>query len=90
MSSTPHEPRLTHALRELLWSRRTAALATRDEAGAPAVSLVPFAVYSHRAIAENSRIELLAPRHGGHVACLARQTPRFWADEAILDWRSRI
>lgn len=44
MSSTPHEPRLTHALRELLWSRRTAALATRDEAGAPAVSLVPFAV----------------------------------------------
>jgi predicted alpha/beta-fold hydrolase len=51
---------------------------------------VPFAVYSHRAIAENSRIELLAPRHGGHVAFLARQTPRFWADEAILDWRSRI
>lgn len=44
MSSESHEPRLTSALRQLLWQRRTAALATRDEAGAPAVSLVPFAV----------------------------------------------
>ena len=44
MSSPPHEPRLTHALRELLWHRRTAALATLDETGAPAISLVPFAV----------------------------------------------
>ncbi len=44
MSSESHEPRLTSALRQLLWKRRTAALATRDEAGAPAVSLVPFAV----------------------------------------------
>lgn len=44
MSTHPHEPRLTTALRQLLWQRRTAALATRDEAGAPAVSLVPFAV----------------------------------------------
>lgn len=52
--------------------------------------LVPFSVYSHPAIAENPRIELLAPSHGGHVAFLARETPRFWADEAILDWRARI
>jgi uncharacterized protein len=52
--------------------------------------LVPFAVYEHPAIRENFRIQLLAPRHGGHVAFLARQVPRFWADEAILDWRSQI
>lgn len=44
MASEPHEPRLTTALRQLLWQRRTAALATRDDTGAPAVSLVPFAV----------------------------------------------
>lgn len=44
MSTESHEPRLTAALRQLLWQRRTAALATLDEAGAPAVSLVPFAV----------------------------------------------
>jgi predicted alpha/beta-fold hydrolase len=52
--------------------------------------LVPFAVYGHASIRENPLIELLAPAHGGHVAFLARETPRFWADEAILDWRSRI
>lgn len=44
MSTEPHEPRLTTALRQLLWQRRTAALATRDETGAPAASLVPYAV----------------------------------------------
>ncbi|MFN0103397.1 MAG: YheT family hydrolase [Bryobacteraceae bacterium] len=52
--------------------------------------LVPFAVYGNPAIRENPLLELLAPAHGGHVAFLARQTPRFWADEAIIDWRSKI
>lgn len=52
--------------------------------------LVPFEVYGHPAIRENPFIQLIAPEHGGHVAFLARQTPRFWADEAILDWRSQI
>jgi predicted alpha/beta-fold hydrolase len=52
--------------------------------------LVPFEVYGHRAVRENPFIQLLAPAHGGHVAFLSRQTPRFWADEAILDWRSHI
>jgi uncharacterized protein len=52
--------------------------------------LVPFAVYSHPAIAANPHLTLLAPRHGGHVAFIARQTPRFWADEAILNWRQQI
>jgi predicted alpha/beta-fold hydrolase len=48
--------------------------------------LVPFEVYRHPAIAANSDIELLAPAHGGHVAFLAKETPRFWADETILAW----
>jgi predicted alpha/beta-fold hydrolase len=52
--------------------------------------MVPFAVYGHPAIAANPKLELLAPAHGGHVAFLAREKPRFWADEAILDWRSRL
>ncbi|MBI2688409.1 MAG: alpha/beta fold hydrolase [Acidobacteria bacterium] len=52
--------------------------------------LVPFAVYGHPAIKENPLIQLLAPEHGGHVAFLAREKPRFWADEAILEWRSQI
>lgn len=41
-----HEPRLRRALRELLATQRTAALATLDEDGAPFVSMVPFAIDS--------------------------------------------
>lgn len=52
--------------------------------------LVPFSVYEHKAIQENKQIEVIAPRHGGHMAFLAKEKPRFWADEAILDWRSRL
>ena len=39
-----HEPRLTHELRTLLSSQRVAALGTIDDAGAPFVSMVPFAI----------------------------------------------
>jgi heme iron utilization protein len=40
----PHESRLTRELRALLHSRRTAALATISDEGAPFVSMVPFAI----------------------------------------------
>lgn len=39
-----HHSRLDQALLTLLVQRRTATLATRDEAGEPAVSLVPYAI----------------------------------------------
>jgi len=48
--------------------------------------LVPFDVYRNPAISTNPNLTLLAPSHGGHVAFLAKELPRFWADEAILDW----
>ena len=48
--------------------------------------LVPFAIYGHPAIAANPRIELVAPRHGGHVSFLAKGKPRFWLDAAALGW----
>lgn len=43
---TSHSPRLSHALRELLASRRTAALGTLDagDPGQPFVSMVPYAL----------------------------------------------
>ena len=40
----PHESRLTRELRELLHSRRVAALGTITDEGAPFVSMVPFAL----------------------------------------------
>jgi hypothetical protein len=49
--------------------------------------LIPFDVYSrHPAITTNPALTLIAPTNGGHVAFLAREKPRFWADEAILHW----
>jgi uncharacterized protein len=58
----------------------TLLLAAQDD------PLVPFAVYSHPAIGTNPFLTLFAPRQGGHVAFLHRHNPRFWADEAILEW----
>lgn len=52
--------------------------------------LVPFRVYTVQAVRENPAIELIAPPHGGHVAFLSKQSPRFWCDEAILHWRARL
>lgn len=43
-SPTPHEPRLTQALRTLLTSQRVAALGTLDPDSQPFVSMVPFAL----------------------------------------------
>jgi hypothetical protein len=43
-SSAPPRSRLDGVLADLLHSRRTAALATLDDAGGPAVSLVPYAL----------------------------------------------
>lgn len=40
----PHEPRLTHELRELLNTQRVASLGTIGDDGAPFVSMVPFAI----------------------------------------------
>ncbi len=39
-----HEPRLTRELRKLFSTQRVAALGTIDDAGAPFVSMVPFAI----------------------------------------------
>ncbi len=49
-------------------------------------TLIPFASYHHPAIAANPCIELLAPKHGGHLGFVSRRTPRFWVDAVILDW----
>ncbi|MEN9905421.1 MAG: hypothetical protein RLZZ555_1986 [Pseudomonadota bacterium] len=43
-SPTEHQPRLLRALAQLLREQRIAALATLEADGAPAVSMVPFAV----------------------------------------------
>ncbi len=48
--------------------------------------LIPFEMYRAAAPELNPLIQTLFPEHGGHLGFIARQKPRFWADETILEW----
>ena len=49
-------------------------------------TFIPFSMYSHPAIAANRWIQLVAPRHGGHVGFLSKRAPRFWVDQTVVSW----
>lgn len=49
-------------------------------------TLVPFAGVLAETSRLNSRIELLATAHGGHLGFIGRRPHRFWADETIMQW----
>lgn len=48
--------------------------------------LVPYSSYLDPALRANPSIQIVATRHGGHLGFLSRGKPRFWTDEAILEW----
>jgi predicted alpha/beta-fold hydrolase len=45
---------------------------------------IPYDVFEDLALEQNPNLYLEAPPHGGHVAFLARQGPRFWAIEQAV------
>ena len=49
-------------------------------------TFIPFEIFGSEAVRSNSRIELLATEHGGHLGFIGRKPQRFWADQAIIDW----
>lgn len=51
-------------------------------------TFIPFAMYRDPAIAANPWIQLVAPKHGGHVGFLSRHAPRFWVDQTVVSWVS--
>jgi predicted alpha/beta-fold hydrolase len=51
-------------------------------------TFVPFDAFQSEAVASNPWIRLIATAHGGHLGFVARGGPRFWADEAIIEWIS--
>jgi len=67
----PHEPRLTAALRTLLYSQRVAALGTLESDGRPFVSMVPYAV------------EPVSATVVIHVSALAPHTRNLQASKAV-------
>jgi len=48
--------------------------------------LVPFAMYREARPEANPMIQTNYPAHGGHLGFIAREKPRFWADETIIAW----
>ncbi len=48
--------------------------------------MIPFSSYAHPAFANNPCLRLMVTEHGGHLGFISRYRPRFWADEAILNW----
>jgi uncharacterized protein len=49
-------------------------------------SFIPFAIFSHPAIAANPHITLLATEYGGHLGFISRSAPRFWVDHTALEF----
>ena len=48
--------------------------------------LIPFTMYRDARPEQNPYITALYPDHGGHIGFIARQKPRFWADETVIGW----
>jgi len=53
-------------------------------------TFIPFESFSHPAFRTNPHLKLLATEHGGHVGFIARRGPRFWLENVIVEWFSRL
>lgn len=49
-------------------------------------TFVPFEAFQSDAVSRNPWIRLEAPEHGGHLGFIGKKGPRFWAEEAVLEW----
>jgi hypothetical protein len=47
---------------------------------------IPFESYTHPAFESNPFLRLITTERGGHLGYLSRKAPRFWVDEAALDF----
>src|SRR5262249_6475232 len=53
-------------------------------------TFIPFRIFESEAAHRNRRVELLPAVHCGHLGFFARGRPRFWADQVIIDWITRL
>ena len=51
---------------------------------------IPTSIFDHQAFKKNERLKLLLPAYGGHVAFIARGSPRFWAHDRALQFFNSI
>jgi predicted alpha/beta-fold hydrolase len=51
---------------------------------------VPYSIFGHPDVSSSPCVRLLAVEHGGHVAFLAREGPRFWAIGQTVEFFKRL
>lgn len=51
---------------------------------------IPPEAYADPVLKQNPSVQLLCMKHGGHVAFLSRQLPRFWAEQQALAFFSEL
>jgi uncharacterized protein len=49
-------------------------------------TFIPFEIFEAAGLERNPCIELVATEYGGHTGFIARGRPRFWADQAVMEW----
>jgi hypothetical protein len=47
---------------------------------------VPYEIFNHPAFHSNPCLRLRVTERGGHLGFLSRTGPRFWTDQAVLEW----
>ena len=52
-------------------------------------TFIPSFVYEAPELRRNPWIELRMTEYGGHLGFIARRPPRFWVDQALLEWIHR-
>lgn len=51
---------------------------------------IPFEVFDNPAFTRNPFLRLVVTQHGGHVAFLAKQAPRFWAQHLVVQFAKEL
>ncbi len=51
---------------------------------------IPFAVFEHPHVSGSCCVRIMTAEHGGHVAFLAREQPRFWAIQQTVEFFKRL
>ncbi len=51
---------------------------------------IPFEVFDDPVFTQNPFLQLVATQHGGHVAFLAKQAPRFWAQHLVARFAKEL
>jgi uncharacterized protein len=49
-------------------------------------TFIPSVIFEAEELRRNPCIRLVMTEHGGHLGFVAKGSPRFWADHAVLDW----